>query len=133
MTRSRRFLWTRQRYVWFSSSHPGPRVAYRVPATLNPLPLYLTRLDANFRIVQSHQDTPEYTVSRTQSYCATKSEVVTDTPSQDSDTNPNTTASSVAGDASADVRKRKTDTQLRRSLLDKKQSRLDQTKVRTAI
>ncbi|KAJ5929537.1 hypothetical protein N7454_006487 [Penicillium verhagenii] len=48
----------------------------------------------------------------------------------DSETNPNTTASSVAGDAVlADGRRRRSEaTQLRKSILGKKQSRLDETK-----
>ncbi|KAJ5892440.1 SNF2-related protein [Penicillium tannophilum] len=57
----------------------------------------------------SYQATPEYT---------------------DSETNPNTTASSVAGDAAlGDGRRRRSEaTQLRKSILGKKQSRLDETK-----
>lgn len=56
----------------------------------------------------SHQDTPEYT---------------------DSDTNPNTTASSVAGDATEDGRRRRSEaTQLRKSILGKKHGRLDESK-----
>ncbi|KAJ5391372.1 ISWI chromatin-remodeling complex ATPase ISW2 [Penicillium cosmopolitanum] len=56
----------------------------------------------------SHQDTPDYT---------------------DSDTNPNTTASSVAGDALEDGRRRRSEaTQLRKSILGKKHGRLDESK-----
>ncbi|CAI7567863.1 unnamed protein product [Penicillium glandicola] len=54
------------------------------------------------------QDTPDYT---------------------DSDTNPNTTASSVAGDAVADGRRRRSEANhLRKSILGKKHGRLDNTK-----
>jgi len=50
---------------------------------------------------------------------------------QDSDTNPNTTASSVAGDTvHIDGRKRRSEaTQLRKSIFGKKHSRLDESKV----
>lgn len=51
-------------------------------------------------------------------------------PQQDSDTNPNTTASSVAGDATEDGRRRRSEaTQLRKSILGKKHGRLDESKV----
>lgn len=51
---------------------------------------------------------------------------------QDSDTNPNTTASSIAGDmAHIDGRKRRSEAfQLRKSVLGKKHGRLDESKVR---
>lgn len=51
--------------------------------------------------------------------------------SQDSDTNPNTTASSVAGDTMQhDGRKRRSEaTQLRKSVFGKKHNRLDESKV----
>jgi SWI/SNF-related matrix-associated actin-dependent regulator of chromatin subfamily A member 5 len=54
----------------------------------------------------------------------------TDFDAQDSDTNPNTTASSVAGDAHhVDGRKRRAEaTQLRKSVLGKKLNRLDESK-----
>jgi SWI/SNF-related matrix-associated actin-dependent regulator of chromatin subfamily A member 5 len=53
---------------------------------------------------------------------------------QDSDTNPNTTASSVAGDFQTDGRRRRSEaTQLRKSILGKKHGRLDESKVRIAI
>ncbi|KAM5467950.1 chromatin remodeling complex Adenosinetriphosphatase [Microsporum audouinii] len=56
--------------------------------------------------MKEYQDTPDYT---------------------DSDTNPNTTASSVAGDAAPDARKRRTEaSQLRKSVLGKKHGRLDE-------
>ncbi|CAG7997047.1 unnamed protein product [Penicillium nalgiovense] len=56
----------------------------------------------------SRQDTPDYT---------------------DSDTNPNTTESSVAGDAAADGRRRRSEaSHLRKSILGKKHGRLDNTK-----
>lgn len=50
---------------------------------------------------------------------------------QDSDTNPNTTASSVIGEAApADGRKRRSEaTQLRKSVFGKKHNRLDESKV----
>jgi SWI/SNF-related matrix-associated actin-dependent regulator of chromatin subfamily A member 5 len=49
----------------------------------------------------------------------------------DSDTNPNTTASSVAGDLPPDGRKRRTEAnQLRRSIFGKKHDRLGESKVR---
>lgn len=58
---------------------------------------------------------------------------IDDTPdfTEDSDTNDNTTASSVAGDAvHADGRKRRSEaTQLRRSVFGKKHDRLDVSKV----
>lgn len=50
---------------------------------------------------------------------------------QDSDTNPNTTESSVAGDAApADGRRRRSEAvQMRKSILGKKHGRLDESKV----
>ena len=53
---------------------------------------------------------------------------------KDSDTNPNTTASSIAGDAmQTDGRKRRSEaTQLRKSVFGKKHNRLDESKVREA-
>ncbi|MCJ1310037.1 hypothetical protein MMC25_003698 [Agyrium rufum] len=53
-----------------------------------------------------------------------------DTPEySDSDTNPNTTASSIAGDARTDGRKRRWDNEhLRKSVLGKKHNRLDESK-----
>lgn len=52
-------------------------------------------------------------------------------PLQDSDTNPNTTASSVVGDTmQPDGRKRRSEaTQLRKSVFGKKHNRLDESKV----
>lgn len=48
----------------------------------------------------------------------------------DSDTNPNTTASSLAGDAAADGRKKRSEAnQLRRSIFGKKHDRLGESKV----
>lgn len=57
---------------------------------------------------------------------------VDDTPDYtDSDTNPNTTASSVMGDALPDNRKRRSEVnQLRRSIFGKKHDRLGESKVR---
>ena len=53
------------------------------------------------------------------------------TGTQDSDTNPNTTASSVAGDVGpADGRKRRSEAaELRKSVLGKKHGKLDESKV----
>ena len=49
----------------------------------------------------------------------------------DSDTNPNTTASSVIGEPVADSRKRRSEVnQLRRSIFGKKHDRLGESKVR---
>ena len=61
---------------------------------------------------------------------------VTDLPrTQDSDTNLDTTASSVAGDIfQGDGRRRRSEaTQLRKTILGNKQSRLDESKVREMI
>ena len=53
------------------------------------------------------------------------------TISQDSDTNPNTTASSVAGDAPGDGRKRRTEVyNMRKSIYGKKHDKLGASKVR---
>jgi SWI/SNF-related matrix-associated actin-dependent regulator of chromatin subfamily A member 5 len=61
-------------------------------------------------IVQDYDETPDYT---------------------DSDTNPNTTASSVVGDATFDGRKRRSEAnQLRRSIFGKKHAVLGESKVR---
>ncbi|OQD74663.1 hypothetical protein PENDEC_c010G04723 [Penicillium decumbens] len=61
----------------------------------------------------AHRDTPDYT---------------------DSDTNPNTTASSVAGDAAADGHRRRAEaTQLRKNILSKKHGRLDESKENDSI
>jgi SWI/SNF-related matrix-associated actin-dependent regulator of chromatin subfamily A member 5 len=50
----------------------------------------------------------------------------------DSDTNPNTTASSVAGDLVADGRKKRSEAnQLRRSIFGRKHDRLGESKVGT--
>jgi hypothetical protein len=58
-----------------------------------------------------------------------------DTPDYtDSDTNPNTTASSVAGDLQTDGRKRRAEElQLRKSVFGKKHSRLNESKVRRSM
>ncbi|KAJ5638073.1 hypothetical protein N7490_007952 [Penicillium lividum] len=85
-------------------------------ATDSPPQVDTPMTDANDDIVPSipvdalsYQATPDYT---------------------DSETNPNTTASSIAGDVTlADGRRRRSEaTQLRKSILGKKQSRLDETK-----
>lgn len=62
----------------------------------------------------------------------TRSQEVDETPDYtDSDTNPNTTASSVAGEPLTDGRKRRTEAnQLRRSIFGKKHDRLGESKVR---
>ena len=79
----------------------------------------------------SLQETPDYSVSegspRRLVYFLTKSLHL-----QDSDTNPNTTASSIAGEAfQLDGRKRRIEAgQLRKSVLGKKHNRLDESKVR---
>lgn len=81
--------------------------------------------------MQSAQDTPDYTV-RPYFHSLTMISSQTNAPSrQDSDTNPNTTASSIAGDAAqADGRRRRSEaTQLRKSILGKKQRTLDESKV----
>jgi hypothetical protein len=54
------------------------------------------------------------------------------TLNQDSDTNPNTTASSVAGDAPLDGRKKRAEAMnMRKSIYGKKHDRLGASKVRT--
>lgn len=54
------------------------------------------------------------------------------TPAQDSDTNPNTTASSVAGDAPVDGRKKRAEAlNMRKSIYGKKHDRLGASKVAT--
>ncbi|CAI7660602.1 unnamed protein product [Penicillium pancosmium] len=85
-------------------------------ATGSPFQADTPMTDANDDVIPSvpvdaltsHQDTPDYT---------------------DSDTNPNTTESSVAGDALEDGRRRRSEaTQLRKSILGKKHGRLDESK-----
>lgn len=67
---------------------------------------------ANHPTLQDVDETPDYT---------------------DSDTNPNTTASSVAGEPVPDGRKRRSEAnQLRRSIFGKKHDRLGESKVGTA-
>ena len=76
---------------------------------------------------QDYQDTPDYTVRvASRPLCPSADE-----PLQDSDTNPNTTASSVAGDAvPIDGRKRRAqDQQLRKSMFGRKHDRLGESKV----
>jgi SWI/SNF-related matrix-associated actin-dependent regulator of chromatin subfamily A member 5 len=76
--------------------------------------------------MQEPLDTPDYTVC----FCAVAGRVVAHL-SQDSDTNPNTTASSVAGDAPrVDGRMRRSEAnQLRKSVFGKKLNKLDESKV----
>lgn len=77
--------------------------------------------------LQYYQDTPDYTVSFPVTPENARQEL---TSTQDSDTNPNTTASSVAGDAPADGRKRRTDAyNMRKSIYGKKHDRLGASKV----
>jgi hypothetical protein len=77
--------------------------------------------------MQEPLDTPDYTVT---SYATGVLQLLT--KSQDSDTNPNTTASSVAGDAPrVDGRMRRSEAiQLRKSVFGKKLNKLDESKVR---
>ncbi|KAJ9657966.1 chromatin remodeling complex Adenosinetriphosphatase [Coniosporium apollinis] len=76
--------------------------------------------------MQGYQDTPDYTVrvAKLTSYTSAHA------AQQDSDTNPNTTASSVAGDAAPiDGRKRRAqDQQLRKSMFGRKHDRLGESK-----
>ncbi|QSS64285.1 chromatin remodelling complex ATPase chain ISW1 [Histoplasma capsulatum] len=69
--------------------------------------------------MMDYQDTPDYTYSDGKSNLC-----------QDSDTNPNTTASSIAGDTvQQDGRKRRSEAfQLRKSVLGRKHGRLDESK-----
>ena len=82
--------------------------------------------------VQYYQDTPDYTVRTLHDGPHYAPLALTD--AQDSDTNPNTTASSVAGDAPADGRKKRTDVyNMRKSIYGKKHDRLGASKVRPTI
>jgi SWI/SNF-related matrix-associated actin-dependent regulator of chromatin subfamily A member 5 len=84
--------------------------------------------------VQAYTDTPDYTVMTSLNRVQPIYSLWTDIPPQDSDTNPNTTASSVAGDAVADGHRRRSEaTQLRKSILSKKHGRLDESKVRSPM
>jgi SWI/SNF-related matrix-associated actin-dependent regulator of chromatin subfamily A member 5 len=78
--------------------------------------------------MQEVLDTPDYTVC----FLRNRRTASLAHSSQDSDTNPNTTASSVAGDAPrVDGRKRRSEAiQLRKSVFGKKLNRLDESKVR---
>lgn len=89
----------------------------------------IERSKANMYNLQDAIDTPDYTVLRSSSPLLFSS----DTDMQDSDTNPNTTASSVAGDLHhTDGRKRRSEAfQLRKSVFGKKHSRLNEEKVCT--
>jgi SWI/SNF-related matrix-associated actin-dependent regulator of chromatin subfamily A member 5 len=78
---------------------------------------------------QYYQDTPDYTVP-TPDHTPHHALLVL-IHVQDSDTNPNTTASSIAGDAPADGRKRRTEVyNMRKSIYGKKHDRLGASKVR---
>ena|SRR5436190_16061841 len=81
----------------------------------------------NVRHLQDALDTPDYTVYSSSSPLHPSLNF----DEQDSDTNPNTTASSVAGDVQrADGRKRRSEAfQLRKSVFGKKHSRLNESKV----
>jgi SWI/SNF-related matrix-associated actin-dependent regulator of chromatin subfamily A member 5 len=77
---------------------------------------------------QGAVDTPDYTVRTPLPILCTFYSF----SEQDSDTNPNTTASSVAGDTQqTDGRKRRAEeTQLRKSMFGKKLNKLDESRVR---
>jgi SWI/SNF-related matrix-associated actin-dependent regulator of chromatin subfamily A member 5 len=77
-----------------------------------------------------YQDTPDYTVTAPKPIGVGNSNSLT-TGNQDSDTNPNTTASSVAGDAAPiDGRRRRSEAfQMRKNMFGKKHGRLDESKV----
>ena len=84
------------------------------------------------RTIKKRQNTPYvlvFQLSKLLNLCSA------DNYFQDSDTNPNTTASSVAGDAmQLDGRKRRSEaTQLRKSVFGKKHNRLDESKVRNIL
>jgi SWI/SNF-related matrix-associated actin-dependent regulator of chromatin subfamily A member 5 len=77
-----------------------------------------TDADASMSDVPDHRIADDMEVDETPDYT-------------DSDTNPNTTASSVVGDAITDGRKRRTEAnQLRRSIFGKKHDVLGESKVR---
>ena len=80
------------------------------------------------RLQDNTDYTPDYTVSRLRVVFDGKADLEV----QDSDTQPNTTASSVAGDTShTDGRKKRVEAnQLRKSVLGKKHNRLHESKVR---
>jgi SWI/SNF-related matrix-associated actin-dependent regulator of chromatin subfamily A member 5 len=80
--------------------------------------------------LQGYQDTPDYTVTAPKPIGVGNSNSLT-TGNQDSDTNPNTTASSVAGDAAPiDGRRRRSEAfQMRKNMFGKKHGRLDESKV----
>jgi SWI/SNF-related matrix-associated actin-dependent regulator of chromatin subfamily A member 5 len=80
---------------------------------------------------QYFQDTPDYTVRRPLQ-CARAIPTCKLTLHQDSDTNPNTTASSVAGDVAPDGRKKRAEVMnMRKSIIGKKHDRLGASKVCT--
>jgi SWI/SNF-related matrix-associated actin-dependent regulator of chromatin subfamily A member 5 len=80
--------------------------------------------------LQGYQDTPNYTVTAPNPIDIGNSDSLM-AGNQDSDTNPNTTASSVAGDAAPiDGRRRRSEAfQMRKSMFGKKHGRLDESKV----
>jgi hypothetical protein len=78
---------------------------------------------------QYFQDTPDYTV-RSPPKARRATPTCKLTLHQDSDTNPNTTASSVAGDAAPDGRKKRSEVMnMRKSIIGKKHDRLGASKV----
>jgi SWI/SNF-related matrix-associated actin-dependent regulator of chromatin subfamily A member 5 len=94
---------------------------------------HLTFIDQIILMVlalQGYQDTPDYTVTAPKPIDSGGSNSLT-TGNQESDTNPNTTASSVAGDAAPiDGRRRRSEAfQMRKSMFGKKHGRLDESKV----
>jgi SWI/SNF-related matrix-associated actin-dependent regulator of chromatin subfamily A member 5 len=79
---------------------------------------------------QYYQDTPDYTVRSLPAHCIAMCANRL-TLHQDSDTNPNTTASSVAGDTPVDGRKKRAEAlNMRKSIYGKKHDRLGASKVR---
>ena len=102
-----------------AANPPAAAVQKRVSWQVEP--------QANLSNLQDALDTPDYTVLSNFKAENTSS----DNGAQDSDTNPNTTASSVAGDVQhMDGRKRRSEAfQLRKSVFGKKHSRLNEYKV----
>jgi len=82
---------------------------------------------------QYYQDTPDYTVQNIPLPPTAPFPNQTDLH-QDSDTNPNTTASSIAGDAPVDGRKKRAEAMnMRKSIYGKKHDRLGASKVRASL
>jgi hypothetical protein len=97
---------------WYVVHRSSGRQRHQIHAqfTYSPISIF-TSADLTFLFLQEVDETPDYT--------------------EDSDTNPNTTASSVVGEAIiADGRKRRSEaTQLRRSVFGKKHDILGESKV----